>query len=128
MSMDVKKIIEEFSNGNEITWGVDTAMKSLRPGAKFILNDRTFYNWEDPHGLEPPSWDEVVNEVNRHENISKYFQYAIDRSKEFPAGYEQLDMLWDDIDSGKPLKEGKWYNTIKEIKEKHPKPEGPAPE
>jgi hypothetical protein len=128
MTMSVKEIIEQFYNGEEIGWGIDTAMKSLRPGAKFILTGKAFYEWEDPNGLEPPSWNEVEKECERHRKISEYYKYICDRSKKFPYGHEQLDMLWHDINSGKPLSEGVWFNTIKEIKEKYPKPEGPAPE
>lgn len=39
---------------------------------------------------------------------------------------DQLDLLWHDIDNGifgDIAKNGEWYNSIKEVKEKYPKPE-----
>jgi hypothetical protein len=130
MAMNAEELISEFisADGKTMAYGIDTVMKSIRPCAKFVLDGTQFISWKDSTELPPPTWKEVEEELARQEKIAKYYQYVYDRSSEFPEGYKQLDMLWDDIDSGKPLKEGKWYNTIKEIKEKYPKPEGSAPE
>jgi hypothetical protein len=130
MTMNVRDMLMAFisSDGKTMAVGIDTVMKSIRPYAKFVLSGREFSNWQDSTGLPPPTWEEVEEELARQNRIAEHYQYVYDRSSEFPLGHEQLDMLWDDIDSGKPLKEGKWYNTIKEVKEKYPKPEGSAPE
>jgi hypothetical protein len=128
MVMKLDELLYTFAGEESMKWGVDTALKSIGPNAKFTIAGTEIIQWECPDGIPCPTWDEVMAECERHRAISDYYKYAYDRAKEFPQGFKQLDMLWDDIDSGKPLKEGKWYNTIKEVKEKYPKPEGPAPE
>jgi len=44
-------------------WGVDIAIKKLRPTAKFTLLGMSFLEWEDPSELPPPDWDEIINQV-----------------------------------------------------------------
>ena len=39
--------------------GIDTAIKILRPNAKYELYNTQFTDWECPDGSEPPSWEEV---------------------------------------------------------------------
>jgi hypothetical protein len=130
MTMTVREMLEKFPNfeGTEMAIGVDTAIKSLRPFAKFILNNTKFINYECPMGTEPPEWSEVIDELERQKQVSAYYKYVYARSKEYPHGYQQLEMIWDAVDKGIDLKNSEWYKTIKEIKEKHPKPESSAPE
>jgi len=45
------------------TFGVDVAMWKLRPGAVYQLEGTNFTQWEDPQGLEPPTWAEVMAQV-----------------------------------------------------------------
>jgi hypothetical protein len=45
--------------------------------------------------------------------------------RQYPQIGEQLDTLWHDINNGvlgEPAKESEWYQSIKEIKDNHPKP------
>lgn len=51
-------------------FGVDVAIKKLRPGAKFVLSNMTFLEWN--HELPPPTWDEI-NEVIE-EDKKKYLE------------------------------------------------------
>jgi hypothetical protein len=51
-------------------FGVDVAIKKLRPGAKFVLSNMTFTEWN--HELPPPTWDEI-NEVIE-EDKKKYLE------------------------------------------------------
>ena len=44
-------------------FGVDVAIKKLRPGAKFALYNTTFTMWECPNESEPPTWEEVMKQV-----------------------------------------------------------------
>lgn len=44
-------------------FGIDVAIKTLRPGAKFTLNNNEFIEWE--HELPPPTWDEVMEQFNK---------------------------------------------------------------
>ena len=49
------------------------------------------------------------------------------RSDEYVDVLKQLDMLYHDL-KNKNLENGSWINHIEEVKNKYPKPEGPAPE
>lgn len=46
-------------------FGVDVAIKKLRPGAEFALYNTTFTMWECPNGSEPPSWDEINEQIQK---------------------------------------------------------------
>lgn len=47
------------------TYGVDIALWKLRPGAQFQLEGTTFTEWSDPNGLQPPSWAEVMAQIEK---------------------------------------------------------------
>ena len=49
----------------ELLWGVDVAIKKLRPNANFQLEGTRFTIWEDPNGTEPPTWDEVMEQIQQ---------------------------------------------------------------
>lgn len=47
------------------------------------------------------------------------------REKDYPKIVDQLDLLWHDINDGllgESAKQGNWFNNVKEVKEKYPKP------
>ena len=46
-------------------FGVDIAIKKLRPGAEFALYNTIFTMWECPNGSEPPSWDEINEQIQK---------------------------------------------------------------
>lgn len=48
--------------------------------------------------------------------------YDEKRSKEFPSMQLQLEALWDAMDTGEIPKAKKFYDDIKKIKDKYPKP------
>ena len=48
-----------------LLYGVDVAIKRLRPHAEFQLSNTTFTNWHDPSGMPPPSWQEVLDQLER---------------------------------------------------------------
>ena len=48
-----------------LSWGIDVALKKLRPGAKFGLSNSTITFWEDPRGSEPPTWDEINEQIEK---------------------------------------------------------------
>ena len=64
-----------------------------------------------------PEYDAAIAEWNK-------VKYKWDREKEFFSVniLEQLDLLWHDIDQGKLDKTGGFYNAIKGIKDRNPKP------
>jgi hypothetical protein len=48
---------------HELLWGVDVALKKLRPHADFQLEGTRFTAWNDPTGSEPPTWEEVMDQL-----------------------------------------------------------------
>lgn len=128
MGMSIKEVLNELAGTDGLTFGVDAAIRSLRPNARFTMSAEKFVYWNDPDNMPPPTLDEIKVEMDRLEKIAKHYEYFFKRAGEYPPGYEQLDMLWHDINSDKPLKEGLWFNTIKEIREKYPKTEEPFTE
>lgn len=45
-------------------FGVDVAIKKLRPGAEFALYNTTFTMWNCPSGFAPPSWEEIAEQID----------------------------------------------------------------
>jgi hypothetical protein len=129
--MDAYELAKKFTGTNGMAYGVDTAIKALRPGAKFGMTAGNggfdFPEWWDPNGLPAPSKDEIMKEFEYQKKVAEYYQYSFDRCKEYPDGFEQLDMLWHAINNGIELKDSEWFQRLKEVKEKHPKPEGNPP-
>jgi hypothetical protein len=117
-------------DGKNMRWGIETAIVSLRPGAKYALSNgkETFLGWRCPNNSEPPTWEEVLVEYERQKSIAEHYQYVFDRTNEYPDGYKQLELLWDAVDQGIDLKDSEWYKQIKQIKQKYPKPKTEAPE
>lgn len=129
--MDVKDVMANFTGENGMAIGIDTAIKALRPGCQYEISMAggaiTWNRWWDPNGLKPPSKEEIDKEFAYQEKLAKYYQYAYDRCKEYPDGFEQLDMLWHAINVGIDLKDSEWFKSIKEVKEKYPKPKEDPP-
>jgi len=48
--------------------------------------------------------------------------YKIERKSAYPSIGDQLDMLWHSMDSGEIPKSLAFYNAIKTVKDKYPKP------
>lgn len=66
----------------DLMFGVDVAIKKLRPHAQFSLYGTQFHDWVDPTGAEPPSWEEVMEQMAKDENA--YKQYCIDNGIPLP--------------------------------------------
>lgn len=58
----------------ELIWGVDVAVKRLRPGASFELAGTNFTKWEDPSGAMPPEWSEVMEQVEKDKAAAEEWQ------------------------------------------------------
>ena len=86
---------------------------------------KIFTNDYNPCPLK--KWEEVDAEYAYQEKLAKHYQYSYDRCKEYPDGFEQLDMLWHAINNNIELKDSEWFKKIKEVKEKYPKPTEPVP-
>ena len=105
--------------------GVDTAINVLRPGARWELYNKEFVGWEHDEGLEPPTWDEIQEEVKREVEIYNYYLYERNRAKEFPELKDQLDMLYWDVASGlfgEQAKQSIWFQDCSGVKADFPKP------
>ena len=47
----------------ELLFGVDVAVKKLRPHANFQLEGTHFTKWTCPNNTEPPTWAEVMAQL-----------------------------------------------------------------
>ena len=128
---NASEVMKNFSAENGMPVGVDTAIKALRPGCTFEIAMSggviTYHKWHHPDGLSAPTKAEIDEELVFQEKLAKHYQYAYDRCRHYPDGFEQLDMLWHAINEGVELKNSQWIKAIKEIKEKFPKSEGEPP-
>ena len=128
---NVSEVMKNFSGDNGMPVGIDTAIKALRPGCRFEIEmaggNITYHKWYHEDGLPPPTKAEIDKELEFQQRLAKYYQYAYDRCREYPDGFEQLDMLWHAVNNNVELKDSEWFKTIKEVKEKYPKSTGPVP-
>ena len=46
-------------------FGIDIAIKKLRPGAEFALMDTTIIEWNCPNNSEAPTWDEIEEQIEK---------------------------------------------------------------
>jgi len=129
--MNVDEIAKNFTGETAMPFGIDTVIKTLRPGAKWDVTvaggEYTFTRWQDDSGQMPPTKQEIDKEYAFQKAQVDYYQYAYDRCHNYPDGFEQLDLLWHAVNEGKDLKESEWFQKIKEVKDKYPKPEGGPP-
>jgi hypothetical protein len=133
--MNSKKIASEVYTMGKLSAFSETdiheAIRQLRPGCTFDLTisegNYIYHHFCDPNNSSPPTKKEVESQLKYQEECRQYYQYAYDRCHEYPDGFEQMDMLWHAINKGIALKDSEWFLTIKEIKEKYPKPEGNPP-
>jgi len=103
-------------------WGVSDAVKRMRPNAEFEITDTKFTKWKDSTGALPPSWDEIMNQVEIDKVEYDRLEYARNRVDHYPFIGEQLDMIWHAINTDKiPGKDSEWFKTIESIKQKYPK-------
>lgn len=108
--------------------GVNTAIEVLSPSTEtFVLNNAVFEEWENDYGIDPPTMEQIDEELERENKIYAYFEYERDREKNYPDGADQLDMLFHDIKNGN-IENGSWVQSIQKVKDQFPKPEEPMPD
>jgi hypothetical protein len=61
----------------ELLYGIDVAIKKLRPYAKFEIYNTTITKWEDPTGSEPPTWEEISAKINEDEHAFQEWQNTV---------------------------------------------------
>ena len=50
----------------DMLWGVDVAIKKLRPGAHFQLEGSNITQWRDvENNSQAPTWDEVTEQMEK---------------------------------------------------------------
>ena len=54
-------MMEDFTG----LFGVDVAIKKLRPDAEFALMNTTIIEWNCPNNSEPPTWDEINEQIEK---------------------------------------------------------------
>ena len=92
------------------------ALISLRPTASWSLNGDSIKGliWHDDISTRP-SDAEILEEVEKQENLYKYNEYQRLRALEYPSIAEQFDKLYHEGYEG-------WKASIDAVKLKYPKP------
>ena len=54
----------------ELLWGVDVAIKKLRPNANFQLEGTRFTQWTCPDGSQAPTWEQVMEQLRADETAA----------------------------------------------------------
>lgn len=58
----------------ELLFGVDVAVRKLRPGANFQLEGTRFTQWQCPNNTEPPAWSEVIAQLELDQQAYEEWQ------------------------------------------------------
>jgi hypothetical protein len=90
----------------------------LRPGCDFALPQPDYATlvWKT-EGIDPPTPEEIAEQVKYNKDLYESRKWIRDRLGAYPAIQDQLDTIFHHgIDA--------WKQTIQEVKDKHPKPEG----
>jgi len=119
-------------NNNKLVCGIDTAIKTLRPTARYDMSASgghfEFTRWEDDAGTKPPTKDEIFAELEYQNKFIDYWQHFLDRAANYPDIVTLVNHLYDAMDNSEiPGKGTKFYNTIKEVNDKFPRPDGEPP-
>ena len=120
------------SNTGKFICGIDTAIKALRPGAKYDMSASgghfTFTRWEDPNGKDAPTTEAVKKEFEYQKKFIAYHDYFLERAANYPDILKLIELLWEAIDTDVfPGKETDFYKTVKQINDKFPKSKGNPP-
>jgi hypothetical protein len=78
--------------------------------------------WMEKNVLPKPSLEECISGIAEYQSKKSLYDYAVLRAYEYPTIVQQLEMLWDSMDSGEIPKSKDFYDTIKSVKDKFPKP------
>lgn len=121
-----------IGNNNKLVCGIDTAIKTLRPTARYDMSASgghfEFTRWEDDADTKPPTKEEIFKELEYQNEFCNYWQHFVDRAANYPDIVVIIESLWEAIDTGAiPGKGTKFYDAIKEINDKFPKPDGEPP-
>jgi hypothetical protein len=121
-----------IGSNNKLVCGIDTAIKTLRPSARYDMSASgghfEFTRWEDEADTKPPTKQEVMEELEYQNKFIDHWQHFLDRAANYPDITILINSLWEAMDNSEiPGKGTKFYNMIKEVNDAYPKPEGDAP-
>jgi len=121
-----------IGSNNKLVCGIDTAIKALRPTARYDMSASgghfEFTRWEDDAQTVAPTKAEIMAELEYQNKFIEHHQYFLDRASNYPDITVLVNSLWEAMDNSEiPGKGTKFYNMIKEVNDKFPKPEGDAP-
>lgn len=121
-----------IGSNNKLVCGIDTAIKALRPTARYDMSASgghfEFTRWEDEADTKPPTKEEIFKELEYQNKFIEYWQHFVDRAANYPDIVVLINNLWEAIDSGViPGKGTAFYDSIKEINDKFPRPAGEPP-
>ena len=96
------------------------AISTLEPNAEFVVVDDTEIRWMS-EDITQPTDEAIEAEIVRLKAVEAYQK---PRRDEYPLVGDQLDMLCHAIEADPSLQTtfAAFYNAIKAIKDKHPKP------
>ena len=57
--------------------GINTAMEVLRPGARWSATDSSLDGYEDDEGREPPTFEELEEEIRREFYIFNDYELSL---------------------------------------------------
>ena len=119
-------------NNNKLVCGIDTAIKALRPHARYDMSASgghfEFTRWEDETGSKPPTKEDIFKELEYQNKFIEHWQHFIDRAANYPDIVTIVNSLWEAMDKSEiPGKGTKFYDSIKEVNDKFPEPEGEPP-
>lgn len=103
---------------------IDSAIRALRPGVErwdYIHNTQEFTVWEDSQGREPPTHDEIMDQLALDGKKWMYYEYLRKRDEEYGQLKDQLELIYKDIQAGTLDSTGQFATFINTVKENHPK-------
>lgn len=103
---------------------IENAIYTLRPNATWEYISGAFTQYNDPDGNSEPTKEEIDTEVDRMQNLYAFYEYSRNRKQNYKNISDQLDLLYQDINSGlfgDSAKTGSWFTHVKSIKDEFPK-------
>lgn len=121
-----------IGSNNKLVCGIDTALKALRPYARYDMSASgghfEFTRWEDETGTKPPTKEEIFKELEYQNAFCEYWQHFVDRASNYPDITILVNQLFEAMDKDQiPGKGTDFYNSIKEVNDKFPRPTGDRP-
>jgi len=121
-----------IGSNNKLVCGIDTAIKALRPTARYDMSASgghfEFTRWEDEAQTVAPTKTEIMAELEYQNKFIEYHQHFLDRASNYPDITVLVNLLWEAMDNSEiPGKGTKFHTAIKEVNERFPKPEGDVP-